>query len=239
MISLKISNLTVYYELNPILIDINLEFESGKIYGIIGPNGAGKTTLFKSILELVKYESGEIIFFDNKKFKDVREKVAYIPQKEIIDWDFPITVYEAVLIGRYVHLKLFKRPKKIDKEITINSLKKLGIYELRQRQISELSGGQQQRVLIARAISQQAEIYLLDEPFVGIDISTERKIIEIFKELKQNNKTIIIIDHDLSRVKQYDELILLNRIIIDKGKPDEVLNQKNIFELYSEKLIGV
>lgn len=239
MISLKITNLTVYYELNPILIDINLEFEEGKIYGIIGPNGAGKSTLLKSILGLVKVESGEIKFFDNKSFKEVRNRVAYVPQKEIVDWDFPITVFEAVLIGRYVHLGLLKRPSRQDKEITIDALKKLNLYHLRNRQISELSGGQQQRVLIARAICQNADIYLLDEPFANVDVLTEKNLFEIFYELKNNNKTIIIIDHDLGRVKSYDELILLNRTIIAKGKPEDVLTNENLFELYSEKLVGI
>ena len=214
MKNLKILNLTVYYELNPVLIDVNLEFEEGKIYGIIGPNGAGKSTLFKSILGLIKVESGEIEFFNNKSFKEVREKIAYVPQKEIVDWDFPITVFEVVLMGRYVHIGLLKRPSKEDKEIAINALKKLNLYYLRNRQISELSGGQQQRVLIARAICQNADIYLLDEPFSNVDVLTERNLFEIFYELKNNNKTIIIIDHDLARVKNYDELILLNRTII-------------------------
>jgi len=239
MKNLKILNLTVYYELNPVLIDVNLEFEEGKIYGIIGPNGAGKSTLFKSILGLIKVESGEIEFFNNKSFKEVREKIAYVPQKEIVDWDFPITVFEVVLMGRYVHIGLLKRPSKEDKEITINALKKLNLYYLRNRQISELSGGQQQRVLIARAICQNADIYLLDEPFSNVDVLTERNLFEIFYELKNNNKTIIIIDHDLARVKNYDELILLNRTIIARGKPNEVLTNENLFELYSEKLVGI
>lgn len=239
MKNLKILNLTVYYELNPVLIDVNLEFEEGKIYGIIGPNGAGKSTLFKSILGLIKVESGEIEFFNNKSFKEVREKIAYVPQKEIVDWDFPITVFEVVLMGRYVHIGLLKTPSKEDKEITINALKKLNLYYLRNRQISELSGGQQQRVLIARAICQNADIYLLDEPFSNVDVLTERNLFEIFYELKNNNKTIIIIDHDLARVKNYDELILLNRTIIASGKPNEVLTNENLFELYSEKLVGI
>ncbi len=239
MKSLKISNLTVYYELNPVLIDVNLEFEQGKIYGIIGPNGAGKSTLFKSILGLIKLEMGQIEFFDNKSFKEIKEKVAYVPQKEIVDWDFPITVFEVVLMGRYVHLGLLKRPSKEDKEIAINALKKLNLYHLRNRQISELSGGQQQRVLIARAICQNADIYLLDEPFVNVDVLTEKNLFEIFYELKNNNKTIIIIDHDLARVKNYDELILLNRTIIAQGKPHEVLTSDKLFELYSEKLVGI
>lgn len=239
MKNLKILNLTVYYELNPVLIDVNLEFEEGKIYGIIGPNGAGKSTLFKSILGLIKVESGEIEFFNNKSFKEVKEKIAYVPQKEIVDWDFPITVFEVVLMGRYVHIGLLKRPSKEDKEIAINALKKLNLYYLRNRQISELSGGQQQRVLIARAICQNADIYLLDEPFSNVDVLTERNLFEIFYELKNNNKTIIIIDHDLARVKNYDELILLNRTIIARGKPNEVLTNENLFELYSEKLVGI
>ncbi len=237
MISLKIKNLTVYYDLNPVLIDISIEFESGKIYGIIGPNGAGKSTLFKSALNLVNYEDGEVVFFGDKKFSEVRNKVAYVPQREIIDWDFPITVFETVLMGRYVYVGLLKKLSKYDKEIAIGALRKLNIYELKDRQISELSGGQQQRVLIARAICQGAELYLLDEPFVGIDIITERKLLEIFKELKESGKTIIIIDHDLSRVQRFDEVVLLNRIIITKGKPSEVLNSDNIMELYSEKLV--
>ncbi|MCS7245463.1 MAG: metal ABC transporter ATP-binding protein [candidate division WOR-3 bacterium] len=237
MVSLRISNLTVYYDINPILIDVNLEFESGKIYGIIGPNGAGKTTLIKSILNLVKYEEGEIVFFDSMKFENVRNKVAYIPQKEVVDWDFPITVFEVVLMGRFVHLGLFKRPKKYDLEITEKALRASNIYHLRDRQISELSGGQQQKVLIARAICQEADIYLLDEPFTAIDILTEKKLTEILRNLKNHGKTIIIIDHDLSRAKTYDELVLLNRRVIAKGKPSDVLNDKNLFELYSEKLL--
>ncbi|MEO0202413.1 MAG: metal ABC transporter ATP-binding protein [candidate division WOR-3 bacterium] len=237
MISLRISNLTVYYDLNPILIDIYLEFESGKIYGIVGPNGAGKSTLLKSILELVNYEEGDIVFFENKRFREIKEKVAYIPQKEIIDWDYPITVFELVLLGRYVHTGILGRISKFDREIAINALKKMNIYELKEKQISELSGGQQQRALIARAICQDAQLYLLDEPFVGVDIITERKLFEIFQELKKENKTLIIVDHDLARVQKYDELVFLNRKVIAKGKPKDVLSSENILDLYSEKLI--
>lgn len=237
MVSLRISNLTIYYDINPVLIDINLEFESGKIYGIIGPNGAGKTTLIKSILNLVKYEEGEIRFFNNMRFEDVRSKVAYIPQKEVVDWDFPITVFEVVLMGRFVHLGLFKRPKKEDIDITKKVLNELNIYNLKDKQISELSGGQQQKVLIARAICQEADIYLLDEPFTAIDILTEKKLIEIIGNLRDIGKTIIIVDHDLSRAKTYSELVLLNRRVIAKGKPSDTLNDKNLFELYSEKLL--
>src|SRR5690554_8052606 len=169
---------------------------------IIGPNGAGKSTLIKGMLDLVKPISGSTIFF-GQRYHEARSKIAYVPQRGSVDWDFPTTVFDVVLMGRYGHIGWLKRPTNKDKELATEALEKVGMLDFIDRQIAELSGGQQQRVFLARSLVQDADIYLLDEPFQGVDIKTERAIIKILKELKSQGKTVIVVHHDLDTVKDY------------------------------------
>lgn len=235
-IAIKIKDLTVSYDLKPVLWDIDLEFWQGSLTAILGPNGAGKSTLIKTILALIPKISGEILFFDSQqKYAQIRKKIAYVPQRNSVDWNFPTNVFDVVLMGRYGHLGWFKKPTYNDNQIALESLEKVGMIDLKNRQISELSGGQQQRIFLARALAQQSEIYLMDEPFQGIDIQTEKSIITILKELKSQNKTIIVVHHDLETVKQYfDHIVFLNIKKIANGLTQEIFNEKNIYQTYQK-----
>ncbi|MFR0367979.1 metal ABC transporter ATP-binding protein [Candidatus Phytoplasma palmae] len=226
--SIKIKDLTVSYYLKPALWDIDINIFEGSLTGIIGPNGAGKSTLIKTLIELVPKISGEILFY-NQKYKQFRKKISYVPQRNSVDWDFPTTVFDVVLMGRYGHLGWFKKPTNKDYEIVMQSLDEVGMVNLKNRQIAELSGGQQQRIFLARALAQQGEIYLMDEPFQGVDIQTEKKIITVLKNLQKQNKTILVVHHDLETVKHYfDHVILLNIKKIASGPIKKSFTPENI-----------
>ncbi|MCH8317736.1 MAG: zinc ABC transporter substrate-binding protein [Bacteroidetes bacterium] len=234
--NIDIKKISVSYQRKTVLSNITLSIESGKRYGLIGPNGAGKSTLLKAILGLIPIDNGSIKI-NGKPIDEVRDKIAYIPQKEEIDWAFPATVKDIVITGRLPHKRQFERYNNDDRSICSNAMETVGISEYVDRQISDLSGGQQQRVFIARALCQQAEILLFDEPFVGVDIKTEEKIIQIIKDLAQQNKTIVLIQHDLAKVKDYfDYVILLNQRLIAFGKTDEVFTKQNITVTYGGRL---
>jgi len=234
--NIDINKISVSYQRKTVLSNITLSIESGKRYGLIGPNGAGKSTLLKAILGLIPIDNGSIKI-NGKPIDEVRDKIAYIPQKEEIDWAFPATVKDIVITGRLPHKRQFERFNNDDRSICSNAMETVGISEYVDRQISDLSGGQQQRVFIARALCQQAEILLFDEPFVGVDIKTEEKIIQIIKDLAQQNKTIVLIQHDLAKVKDYfDYVILLNQRLIAVGKTNEVFTKQNIRVTYSGRL---
>ena len=233
---IDIKGLSLSYGYKRILTNIFLRLEAGHIYGVIGPNGAGKSSLFKSILGLVPYSHGEISIL-GKPIEEVRRKIAYVPQKGNVDWSFPATVRDIVSMGRYPHLKLFDPFGKKDKAIINEALDQLGIGELANRQIGALSGGQQQRVFLARALAQNADLFFLDEPFVGVDVTTEEKIIEILKTISERGKTVIVVHHDLSTVKEYfDQVILLNQRLITYGDTKEVFTQENIAKTYASQL---
>jgi len=230
---IKIEDLTVSYDSKPALWDVDLEIPKGVLAAIIGPNGAGKSTLIKAILNLIKPITGRI-YFEGKTYKEVRKKIAYVPQKNSVDWNFPTTVFDVILMGRYGHVGWFKKIGKKDKKIAEESMEKLGISHLRNRQISELSGGQQQRVFLARALCQEAEIYLMDEPFQGVDVKTEKAIVLLLKELQKNGKTVIVVHHDLESVPNYfDYVVMLNLRIIESGLVKNVWNNENIKKTYS------
>jgi len=234
MNAIKIFDLTVSYDLKPVLWDIDLEIPLGSLVAIVGPNGAGKSTLIQAILGLVKKVSGEVSFLD-QPYKNVQKRIAYVPQRGSVDWDFPTTVFDVVLMGRYGHVGWIRRPSKKDKDKTIEALNKVNMLEFRDRQISELSGGQQQRVFLARALVQEADIYLMDEPFVGVDAKTEKAIVALLKELKNNNKTVVVVHHDLQTVKQYfDYVVLLNRKIIAFGLVEDVFTDELVKTTYQE-----
>jgi manganese/zinc/iron transport system ATP- binding protein len=233
---ITVKNLTVTYNRKPAIKGINLKIGSGKIIGIIGPNGAGKSTLIKGILGFLPIDTGEVKIF-GEPVKDVMKRVSYIPQKEQFDWDFPINVYDVVIMGRYPYLSLFGRPGAKDNEIAIKSLEKLEMIKYKDTQIRNLSGGQQQRIFLARALAQESEIYFMDEPFVGVDAKTEAAIFKLIHELKEQGKTILIVHHDLSRVKDYfDELILINQTLVAAGPTETVFTKENIEKTYGGRL---
>ena len=233
---ISVTGLSVSYDKKIVLTNIFLEIEAGQVYGVIGPNGAGKSTLFKAILGLINTNAGKILV-NGKSIEEQRKEVVYVPQKEDVDWQFPATVMDIVLMGRYPHLKLFQRLQKKDREAAMEALREIGIEHLKDRQIGELSGGQQQRVFLARALCQGANIFLLDEPFVGVDVTTEEKIIFILKKLASEGKTLLVVHHDLSTVKAYfDQVILLNQRLIAFGKTESTFTEENIAKAYGGQL---
>ena len=233
---INVKNLTVTYNKKPAIKGINLDISEGSIIGIVGPNGAGKSTLLKAILGLLPADTGEIKIF-GKEIKDSLKRVAYIPQKEQFDWDFTINVYEVVMMGRYPYIKFFGRPDVNDKEIVSKVLKKVEMDNYSQTQIRNLSGGQQQRIFLARALAQESDIYFLDEPFVGVDAKTEVAIFNLIKELKSEGKTIMIVHHDLSKVEDYfDKLILINQILIAFGETEKVFTPELLQKTYGGQL---
>lgn len=232
MEAIYIKDLTVSYDLKPVLWDVDLVVPNGTLMAIVGPNGAGKSTLIKAILDLVKPVTGKVLFFD-KQYKRVRKDISYVPQRSSVDWDFPTTVFDVVLMGRYGHVGWIKRPTKKDKELTIKALEKVDMLDYSKRQISELSGGQQQRVFLARALVQDAKVYLMDEPFAGVDVKTEKAILNILKELKEQGKTLVVVHHDLQTVENYFESVtILNKQIIASGLVKDVFTTENIDKAY-------
>lgn len=234
--ALEVNYLTVSYTHKPVLWSIDLKVPQGKIVGIVGPNGAGKSTLLKSIMNIIPVSSGRVHIF-GEELDDVRARVSYVPQRESVDWDFPACVFDVVMMGRYGKLGLFKRPGKKDREAVMDCLDKVGMTAFVDRQISQLSGGQQQRVFIARALAQEADFYLLDEPFAGVDAATEEAIIQLLRTMAAQNKTLLVVHHDLQSVQQYfDWMILLNVHLIASGPTDEVYTEENIQKAYGGKL---
>lgn len=228
----KVEDLTVAYGDKPVLWDVNLEIPEGVLMAIVGPNGAGKSTLIKSMLNLIKPVAGKTLFW-NRPYGEVIKKIAYVPQRGTVDWDFPTNVADVVMMGRYGHLGWFKRPRKIDHKKVRECIEKLGMTEFSKRQISQLSGGQQQRVFLARALAQDADIYFMDEPFQGVDAKTEEAIIELLKELRLAGKTVIVVHHDLQTVEKYfDYVTLLNKHVIDSGAVCDVFTEDNISKTY-------
>lgn len=232
--ALKVSQLSVNYDRTPVLWDINLAIPAGKLIGIVGPNGAGKSTLIKVILGIIKQITGKVEFF-GLPLGSARQRIAYVPQRSSVDWDFPITVSELVLMGRYGKLGLFRRPRKADYAAADHCLELVGMSAYKDRQISQLSGGQQQRVFIARALMQEADIYFLDEPFAGIDIASETILMDILRKLRDKGKTIFIVHHDLTTVETYfDWVIMLNMRLVACGPVHLVFNSDTLNSAYGK-----
>lgn len=233
---ISVKGLSVSYERKRVLTNIYLEIEGGKTYGVVGPNGAGKSTLFKAILGLIETDNG-VVKIQGSTIEEHRKKVVYVPQKNDVDWQFPATVFDIVLMGRYPYKKPFQRLNQEDTTIAEAALEEVGISHLKEIQIGELSGGQQQRVFLARALCQEADIFLLDEPFVGIDITTEEKIIQILKKLASQGKTLLVVHHDLSTVESYfDRVILLNQRLVAFGDTSVTFSPENIAKAYGGQL---
>ncbi|MGO2644694.1 MAG: metal ABC transporter ATP-binding protein [Lactococcus cremoris] len=232
---IKIEHLNVFYSENKALTDVQLKLESGGIIGMIGPNGAGKSTLIKAILNIIPY-SGKVLI-EGKESKKFLKNIAYVEQKSNIDLTFPITVKECVSLGTYTGLKLFQKVGSKEWLRVAQALEKVNLSEYADRQIGELSGGQFQRVLLARCLVQEADYIFLDEAFVGIDSVSEKIIMDILQDLKEQGKLILIVHHDLSKVKVYfDELIILNKEIIAYGKVKESFTHENLKKAYGDNI---
>lgn len=230
--AIQIDDLTVAYDYKPVLWDIDLVIPEGVLMAIVGPNGAGKSTLIKSILGIIKPIAGTVQVFGGPYKKQV-DKVAYVPQKGSVDWDFPTTALDVVMMGTYGSLGWIKRPGQKEKKASLEALEKVGMLEFKSRQISQLSGGQQQRIFLARALVQNAAIYLMDEPFQGVDATTEKAIINILKELRQAGKTLIVVHHDLQTVPEYfDWVTFLNVKGIASGPVMDIFNDDNLTKTY-------
>jgi len=234
--ALELHDVTVAYHRRPVLYGVDLAAPEGKLIGIVGPNGAGKSTMLKAALGIVPMGGGWVKFF-GKPYDEVKKRVAYVPQRESVDWDFPVDVMDVVMMGRYGHLGVFKRPSRKDKEIARAALEKVRMLPFAKRQISNLSGGQQQRVFLARALAQEGDIYLMDEPFTGVDAATEVSIIDLLKELRDEGKTIFVVHHDLTTAEEYfDQLVLLNMRLIAYGDTKDVFNPTLLQKTYGGKL---
>ncbi|MGL6216566.1 MAG: metal ABC transporter ATP-binding protein [Lacrimispora sphenoides] len=232
--AVEVEDLTVAYDAKPVLWDIDLKIPKGKLMAVVGPNGAGKTTLIKAMLGLLKPVTGTVRFLDgNDDIRTLKNRIGYVPQSGSVDWDFPATVQDVVLMGCYGKLGWIRRPGKPDVELAKQMLAKVGMQEYASRQISQLSGGQQQRVFLARALAQEAEVYFMDEPFKGVDAQTERAIVALLKELKEQNKTVVVVHHDLQTVPDYfDWVTLINLRVVACGPVEEVFHEDNLKKTY-------
>jgi len=232
MNALTIRDLTVSYQKEPVLFDIDLDLPAGQLCAIVGPNGAGKSTLLRSVLGLQSISAGTISICDVPTPAGTKN-LGYVPQRSSVDWDFPTNVFEVVLMGTYRSLGWFKRPGKLEKDRATQALESVGMMDLAHRQISELSGGQQQRVFLARALAQDAPVTLMDEPFAGIDAASEKQIFAVLRLLKEQKKTAVVVHHDLETVAEYfDHVTLLNRRIIASGPTAEIFTPTLVAQTY-------
>ena len=234
--AIQVEDLTVSYGPVPALLDISLVIPEGKLVGIIGPNGSGKSTLMKAMLGFVKPDVGSVSVFGTD-ISHVKGRVAYVPQRGAVDWDFPITVREVAAMGRYSYRRWWQDLTRDDYALAEESLKKVRMNDFSDRQIGQLSGGQQQRVFMARALAQDADILLLDEPFAGVDAATERAILDVLEDLKNSGKTVVVVHHDLATAAEYfDLLVLLKQRLFGFGSPQSVLNPKLLSDVYEGNL---
>ncbi len=234
--ALEIHNVTVTYDRRPVLWDIDFSLPEGQLVGIVGPNGSGKTTLLKSIMGLVEPSSGYVRLFD-QPLDEVRSRISYVPQRESVDWDFPVSVRQVVRMGRYRRGNMFSRLSAEDKRKADEALEKVGMSTFADRQISQLSGGQQQRVFIARSLAQEADLYLMDEPFAGVDAASEDAILTLLRTMKEAGKTVIIVHHDLQTAREFfDWMVLLNTRLVGVGPIEEVFTADHLREAYGGQL---
>ncbi len=233
---LEIHDMTVSYDQSPVLWNVDFTLPSGQLIGVLGPNGAGKSTLIKAIMGLVEPSGGYVKVFD-RSLAEVRSRISYVPQRESVDWNFPASVLDVVIMGTYGKLGLFKRPGKREKEVALASLDQVGMSAFVNRQISELSGGQQQRVFLARALAQDADLYLMDEPFAGVDMATEATIFELLKRMTKEGKTVVVVHHDIySAMTYFDWMIMLNLHLVASGPKNQVVTEELLRKTYGGKL---
>ena len=233
---LDVHDLTVAYHRRPVLWDVDVAIDGPALVGIAGPNGAGKSTLLKAILGLVPAASGQVRILGEPAAK-ARKRIGYVPQRESVDWDFPVSVLDVALMGTYGRLRWFQRPGAKERDLAVRCLRRVGMADLAQRQIGQLSGGQQQRTFLARALAQQAEVYFMDEPMAGVDAATERVVFGLLDELKQEGKTVFVVHHDLRTVPRYfDQVILLNMRLVAAGPTAEAFTPANLRKTYGGRV---
>jgi manganese/zinc/iron transport system ATP- binding protein len=234
--AIEVEDLTVAYREEPVLWDVDLKVPEGVLIAVVGPNGAGKTTLIKTILGLVRPAAGEVLIYGEPPQRQ-RHLVGYVPQRESVDWDFPTNVLDVVMMGRYGDLGWLRRPGRRERRLALEALERVGMSPFAERQISQLSGGQKQRVFLARALVQDARIYLMDEPFQGVDATTERAIVTLLKELRASGKTVVVVHHDLQTVREYfDRVMLLNVRRIAEGPVEEAFTEENLRLTYGGRV---
>ena len=233
---LAVQDLTVAYHRKPVLWDVGFNIPAGSLVGIVGPNGAGKSTLLKAVMGIAPIASGKVQIF-GKPYKKMRQRVGYVPQKESVDWDFPVTALDVVTMGLYNQIGWCKPVRNQHRTQALQAMESVGIAELANRQISELSGGQQQRTFLARALVQNADLYLMDEPFAAVDAATENAIIQMLRKMKEDGRTSLVIHHDLQTVPSYfDHVILLNMRVVADGPVQDVFNEDNLQKTYGGRL---
>jgi manganese/zinc/iron transport system ATP- binding protein len=228
----SVRDMTVAYQRQPVLWNVDYAVNPGTLVAIVGPNGAGKSTLIKALLDLVPRASGDVAFF-GRPYREVRQQVAYVPQRTSVDWDFPVTAWDVVTMGLYGRLGWLRPVTRAARQQSLAALEQVGLAEFAQRQISQLSGGQQQRVFLARALVQQADLYLMDEPFAGVDAATERTIVGLLRTLREAGKTALVVHHDLQTVPEYfTDVLLLNARVIAAGPVRDVFTEENLRRTY-------
>lgn len=233
---LDVHDLTVAYHRKPVLWDVDWSLAGPALVGVVGPNGAGKSTLIKAMLGLVPMSNGEVRLF-GQPVDEVRQRIGYVPQRETVDWDFPVSVLDVVLMGTYSRLGWFRRPGRTEHAWARECLAAVGLGDLADRQIGQLSGGQQQRTFIARALAQRADLYFMDEPMAGVDAATERLIFRILERLRGEGKTVIAVHHDLRTVPEYfDRVVLLNLRLIASGPTATTFTPDNLRKAYGARL---
>ena len=238
-LAVQATDLTLAYQLQPVLWDVDLEVPQGVLMAIVGPNGAGKTTLLRTVLGLLRPAAGEVRVF-GRPYAEQRRLVAYVPQRGSVDWDFPTTALDIVTMGTYGGLGWVQRPGVSERARATAALAQVGMQAYADRQISQLSGGQQQRVFLARALVQDALVYLMDEPFQGVDATTERAIVELLRALRADGKTVVAVHHDLQTVAEYfDQVTLLNVRRIAAGAVEEVFTEENLRLTYGGRVAGI
>lgn len=229
---IQVEQLSAAYKKNTVLHDVNFNVSPGSLTGIVGPNGAGKSTLIKTMLRLHPTLTGKVEFF-GKPYSKAKRKIGYVPQRGSVDWDFPTDALDVVTMGLYGQIGWLKIPTRLHKEKALEALDKMGMADYANRQISQLSGGQQQRVFLARALVQNADLYFMDEPLAGVDAATEKAIMKILRELKEDGKTVMVVHHDLQTVEDYfDHVLLLNRTVMEHGKTQVVFTKENVAKTY-------
>lgn len=228
--------MTVAYHRKPVLWDIDLVAPEGHLIGIIGPNGAGKSTFIKAVLGLIPLASGKVQIY-GRPYAEQRHLVGYVPQRETVDWDFPVTALDVVMMGTYGRLGWFRRPGAAERSLATACLEKVGMAEFAHRQIQQLSGGQQQRIFLARALAQDAQIYFMDEPFAGVDAATEQAIVALLQSLRNSGKTVFVVHHELQTVRNYfDFVILLNLRLVAAGPTATTFTKQNLQQTYGGRL---
>ncbi len=233
---LSIHDLTVAYHRKPVLWDVDFDAPPGKLIGIMGPNGAGKSTLLKAVLDLVPKASGRVTFY-GKPYRQQRHLVGYVPQRESVDWDFPVSALDVVAMGRYGRIGWCRPVTRAHKQVALHALERVALADFAKRQISQLSGGQQQRVFLARALAQDASIYFMDEPLAGVDAATEKAIVEILHDLRSGGKTVLVVHHDIQTVTEYfDYLLLINMRVVAHGPTQQVFTPDNLRKTYGGRL---